>query len=246
MIATANRPREAYRGPVRFGDRSAAGRALAPMVAGLVAGGAPVVVLGLPRGGVPVAAEVARALGAPLDVLLVRKLGVPGHEELAFGALASGGVQVLNAEVVALVGLTRTQMEDVVRRETDELQRREQRYRDGRPPVPVGGRTVVVVDDGLATGATMRAAVRALRDRRAARIVVAVPVGSAPGCQAVEEDADALICCIRPRRFHAVGTWYENFAAVSDATVAELLAGHPPTPGDRWSRTEPAPPRHET
>jgi predicted phosphoribosyltransferase len=171
-----------------------------------------------------VAVEIAVALDLDLDLLLVRKLGVPGREELAFGAIASGGVQVLNPEIVVSAGLRREDVAATVERERDELDRRERRYRGDRPPAAVAGRTVVVVDDGLATGATMRAAVAALRERRAARIVVAVPVGSGDACAQVQAAADALVCPVIPRRFRAVGSWFGDFEAVGDTAVAMGLA----------------------
>jgi predicted phosphoribosyltransferase len=207
----------------RFRDRSDAGRLLAERLRAY-AGRDDVVVLGLPRGGVPVAAEIARALEAPLDVFVVRKLGVPGHEELAFGAIASGGVQVANPEVLDSAALEPDDVAAVVARERTELARREERYRGGRPPAAVRGRTVVVVDDGLATGATMRAAVAALREAGAARIVVAVPVASGEAATHLAEAADVLVCPAVPRRFRAGGAWYADFAAVGDAEVAALLA----------------------
>jgi putative phosphoribosyl transferase len=208
-------------------DRADAGRRLAPRIAdalGAVGAPEPAVVLALPRGGVPVAVEVAAALRAPLDILLVRKLGVPGREELAFGAIASGGVRVLNPEVVAAAELGDDDIEAVAASEGAELARREARYRGGRPPASVEGRTVVVVDDGLATGATMRAAVAALRRRAAARIVAAVPVGSDDACAMLATAADVVVCPLVPRRFRAVGAWYYDFAAVDDAEVAAALA----------------------
>ena len=217
-----------------YEDRADAGRQLAPLVAAVLPpGGGGALVVALPRGGVPVAVEIAEALRLELDLLLVRKLGVPGREELAFGAIASGGVQVLNLEVLALATPDPHAVAAVVERERAELARREQRYRGDRPPAAVADRTVVVVDDGLATGATMRAAVASLRDRRAARIVVAVPVGADEACALAEREADALVCPAIPRRFRSVGTWYADFAPVGDAEVADLLfsfasPGRPP------------------
>lgn len=179
--------------------------------------------LGLARGGVPVAYEVAIALGLPLDVLLVRKLGVPDHEELAFGAIAGGGVRVLNAEVVAEARLTPAQIEAVTAAEQLELARREQAYRgDAATPLELRDRTAIVVDDGLATGATMRAALRAVT-RQGATTVAAVPVGAGSTCAALRSCADAVVCMLTPPRFVAVGNWYKDFAPTSDAEVRELL-----------------------
>ncbi|MFP2957247.1 phosphoribosyltransferase [Myxococcus sp. 1LA] len=181
-------------------------------------------VLALPRGGVPVGAEVARALGVPLDVFLVRKLGTPGHEELAMGAIASGGVRVLNREVVDELNIHREQIEDATRRESLELQRREQSYREGRPPPDVRGRTVILVDDGLATGTTMRAAVAALRIQGPASIIVAVPVAAEESCQSLAQVADEVICVQMPEPFYSVGLWYRDFAQTEDDEVRALLA----------------------
>jgi predicted phosphoribosyltransferase len=181
-------------------------------------------VLGLPRGGVPVAAEVADALPAPLDVFTVRKLGVPGHEELALGAIASGGVRVLNQDVVDSLGISTEQLEAVSSRELDELQRREQAYRGDRPPVQLRDRTAIVVDDGLATGATMRAATEALRRRGAAGIVVAVPIAPVQTAQMLREHATDVVCPYTPEPFTAVGRWYRDFSPVADAEVRELLS----------------------
>jgi putative phosphoribosyl transferase len=181
------------------------------------------VVLGLPRGGVPVAFEVAAALDAPLDVFLVRKLGVPGHEELAMGAIASGGIRVLNERVVQAIGIDERELEAVTRRELAELERRERRYRDDRDAPDVSGRTVVVVDDGLATGSTMRAAVEALRRLRAPRIVVAVPVGAPQTCAAFEQHADVVVCLQTPQDMQAVGAWYDDFSPTEDDEVCALL-----------------------
>jgi predicted phosphoribosyltransferase len=226
-----------------FADREAAGRALAAPIARRLAGTERPIVLALPRGGVPVAAQVADALDAPLDVVLVRKLGVPGHEELAFGALATGGVSVLNERVVDMAGLEPDVMRAVAAREGAELERRERRYRGDRPPVDVTGATAVVVDDGLATGATMRAAVAALRRRGAARILAAAPVGSPDACDRLEGEADAVICLRRPRAFRAVGAWYGDFSEVDDAEVAALLAAHPSRLAPAGSSGAPTTPR---
>jgi len=181
-----------------------------------------VVVLGLPRGGVPVAFEVARALGAPLDVLVVRKLGVPGHEELAFGAVASGGLRVLNPEVAG--GLPPAVVDDVTARQRQELATREALYRGDRPPLDLDGRTVLVVDDGLATGASMRAAVAAIRGHGPAAIVVAVPVGAAQTCERLRSEANEVVCALTPVPFRAVGAWYEDFFPTTDEEVRSLLA----------------------
>jgi putative phosphoribosyl transferase len=206
----------------RFRDRAQAGRVLAERLA-QYAGRDDVLVLGLPRGGVPVAAEVARALGAPLDVFLVRKLGLPGQEELAMGALASGGALVLNEELVEALRLPPSLIEQVARREEEELRRRVELYRGARPPPEVAGKTVVLVDDGLATGSTMRAAVAALRRLEPARIVVAVPTAPVSTCEELRPEVDELICARTPQPFYAVGVWYENFDQVGDDEVRELL-----------------------
>ena len=206
-----------------FPNRADAGRRLAEKLE-QYAGRDDVIVLGLPRGGVPVAYEVAQRLGVPLDVFIVRKLGVPGFEELALGAIASGGVRVLNDDVVRVLPNASELVESVTARETAELQRREQAYRDGRPPPELRGRVVILVDDGLATGATMRAAVAALRQLGAAKIVVAVPVGAADTCRELEEEVDEIVCAMAPEWFQAVGQFYEDFSQTSDDEVRELLA----------------------
>ncbi len=205
-----------------FEDRRAAGKALAAKLAGY-AGRSDVLVLGLPRGGVPVAAQVAAALDAPLDVLLVRKLGVPGHEEFAMGAIASGGIVDLDEDVVHQLGLTGAQIQGVLRRESLELERRERAYRRDRAPPAIHGKTVIVVDDGLATGSTMRAAVSALRKQQPARIVVAVPVASPEACVELARQADECVCVLRPEPFHAVGLWYHDFTATTDEEVVDWL-----------------------
>lgn len=206
-----------------FCDRSEAGRLLATKLLAY-AGEPDVVVLGLPRGGVPVAFEVAQILAAPLDVFLARKLGVPGHEELAMGAVASGGVRVLNHDVVDRLGIAPEEIDAVVAREVAELARREQLYRGGRPPPEVDGRTVILVDDGLATGATMRAAIAALRQLGPARIVVAVPTAARDICAELKNQADDVICYMTPEPFFAVGRWYEDFGQTTDREVGALLA----------------------
>jgi predicted phosphoribosyltransferase len=205
-----------------FHDRSDAGRRLGARLEDY-AGRADVIVLGLPRGGIPVAYEVARRLGAPLDVFVVRKLGVPGQEELAMGAIASGGVRVLNEEVVEELGLSLREVADVEEHERAELERRERDYRGDRPPLDVRGRVVVLVDDGLATGATMRAAVAALRRLSPSQIVVAVPVADPSVCEALEGEADDVLCAVRPDPLVAVGLWYEDFTQTTDQEVRALL-----------------------
>jgi predicted phosphoribosyltransferase len=205
-----------------FRDRADAGRQLARKL-GRYAGRSDVVVLGLPRGGVPVAYEVARALRAPLDVFLVRKLGVPGHEELAMGAIASGGVRVLNEEAVRKLDISEEVLDEVAAEEGRELERRERAYRDGRPPPVVRGKIVTLVDDGLATGSTMRAAVAALRRLGPSRIVVAVPVGAPETCAELGEEADESVCAHMPDPFLAVGLWYEDFSQTTDEEVHDLL-----------------------
>jgi predicted phosphoribosyltransferase len=206
-----------------FKNRSEAGQRLAEKLASY-ADRPNVIVLALPRGGVPVAFEVACALGAPLDVFIVRKLGLPGHEEYAMGAIASGGVRVLNEEVMRAVRIPPQMIEAVTQRELRELERREREYRGGRPPPDVRGKTVILVDDGLATGATMQAAVKALRQMRPGRLVVAVPTGSPQTCEQLRSEADEVICAIEPEPFHAVGLWYEDFSQTSDEEVRDLLA----------------------
>jgi putative phosphoribosyl transferase len=210
------------RDPERFADREQAGRLLADLVASEV-GRDEVVVLALPRGGVPVAFQVALVLRAPLDVLLVRKLGVPWQPELAFGAIASGGVIVVNDDHVRALGLPPEAVEAVADRERAELERGEGLYRYGRPPADVRGRTVVVVDDGIATGSTMRAALASLAGRGATRRIVASPVAAAETIRTLEREADAVICVRTPAQFGAVGEWYDDFAPVSDSDVRRLL-----------------------
>src|SRR5216110_4089093 len=205
-----------------FANRTEAGRQLAEKLDKYV-GRDDVIVLGLPRGGVPVAYEVAKRLRAPLDVFIVRKLGVPGFEELAAGAIASGGVRVLNEDVVRALLNADQLIESVTEKETVELERREQTYRDGRPAPELRDRVVILVDDGLATGATMRAAVAALRQRGVAKIVVAAPVGAPETCRELEQEADETICAITPEFFQAVGQYYEDFSQTSDEEVRELL-----------------------
>src|SRR6202158_677632 len=209
--------------PGLFRDRRDAGRLLAERLAAF-SNRRDVLVLALPRGGVPVAYEVARALGAPLDVFVVRKLGVPGYEELAMGAVATGGVRVLNDQLVERLGIPDHVIDAVVARERQELARRERLYRSGRPPPDARGRTVILVDDGLATGATMHAAIQALRQQQPARIVVAVPTASPETCEEMRAEVDDVICAITPEPFHAVGLWYQDFSQTTAQEVRDLLA----------------------
>ncbi len=206
-----------------FSDRIDAGRLLADRLRAY-ANRPDVVVLGLPRGGVPVAYEVARALNAPLDVFIVRKLGVPGHEELAMGAIATGGVRVLNEDVVQELGIPPDVIETVTDREHRELLRRERLYRDDRPAPTVLSRIAILVDDGLATGASMRAAAIALRHLGPQRIVIAVPVGAAPTCADLRAVADEVVCLATPEPFWGLGYWYEDFSQTTDQEVHDLLA----------------------
>jgi predicted phosphoribosyltransferase len=206
-----------------FRDRSDAGRVLATHLAAY-AGRPDVLVLALPRGGVPVAFEVAQALGAALDVFLVRKLGVPGHEELAMGAIASGGVRVVNPTIVHDLRIDQATIDAVAAREEQELARREAAYRGGRPEPAVAGRTAILVDDGLATGATMRAAIAALRQQGPGRIVVAVPVAAAVTCDELRGEVDEVVCVRAPQMFYAVGAWYDDFSPTTDAEIHDLLA----------------------
>jgi putative phosphoribosyl transferase len=210
--------------PEPYRDRRHAGAELAARL-GHLKGRNDVVVLALPRGGVPVAFEVARALDAPLDVFLVRKLGLPGHRELAMGAIASGGVRVLNDDVVGWYRIPEQTINAVAREEQTELERRERAYREGRPPIDLQGKIVVLVDDGLATGSTMKAAVEAARAHAPARIIVAVPVGSPSTCREFAEIADEIVCARTPDHFAAVGQWYRDFSQTSDEEVRELLHG---------------------
>jgi predicted phosphoribosyltransferase len=205
-----------------FRDRRDAGECLARLLRGYREC-SDVLVLGLPRGGVPVAARVAEALGAPLDVVVVRKLGVPGFEELAMGAIASGGVRLLNHEVVRELRISKAAIDTVAAREAVELERRERAYRGDRPTIDAAGRTVILVDDGLATGSTMRAAVAAMREREAARVIVAVPVAPVSTCRELEPLVDRLVCAVRADDFLSVSHWYEDFTQISDEEVRSLL-----------------------
>jgi predicted phosphoribosyltransferase len=217
-----------------FDDRRDAGRRLAELLLRSRPAG-DIVVLGLPRGGVPVAWEIARALDATLDVFLVRKLGTPGHPELAMGAIASGSTRVINEDVVNALAIAPEQIETVARREQAELERRDSVYRQGRVLTPLTSRTVILVDDGLATGSTMKAAVQAVRQHAPARVIVAVPVGAPETCRALRELADEVICAETPSSFSAVGQWYRDFSQTTDDEVIALLStsqqhpAHPPS-----------------
>jgi len=212
-----------------FIDRRDAGRVLASRLT-KYAGRDDVIVLALPRGGVPVAYEVASALGVPMDVFLVRKLGTPGHRELAMGAIASGGVRVLNEDVVHWYGISPSAIERIAREEEEELERRERAYRDDRPPSDFTNKAVILIDDGLATGSTMRAAAQAVRARRPARVVIAVPVGAPQTCAELAAVADEVICVRMPEPFSAVGQWYLNFNQTDDDEVRDLLQKSSVTP----------------
>jgi predicted phosphoribosyltransferase len=208
---------------MKFKNRSDAGRFLATRLTDY-ADRPDTLVLALPRGGAPVAYEVAAALNAPMDVFLVRKLGLPGHQELAMGAIASGGVRALNDDVIQSYGIPARLIDEVTAREEQELMRRELLYRDGRPPRSTRGRVAILVDDGLATGSTMRAAAGALRLQRPAMTVVAAPVASSEACEDLRGEADEVVCGATPDPFYAVGLWYEDFSQTTDDEVRELLA----------------------
>jgi putative phosphoribosyl transferase len=208
---------------MRFNDRREAGQRLADKLM-TYATQKEVVVLALPRGGVPVAYEVAQRLKAPLDVFLVRKLGVPQQPELAFGAIASGNIQMLNPRIVKAYHISPETVEQVAAMEQQELQRREKTYRDARPAPDVSGKTVILIDDGLATGATVRAAAQALRLRKPGQLVVAVPVAAESACQAIKQEVDAIVCAVTPNPFYGVGKWYDDFSQTTDEEVQQLLA----------------------
>lgn len=205
-----------------FTDRAHAGRMLAERLKAY-ANRKDVAVLGIPRGGVPVAFEIAEALGVPLDIFVARKLGVPSQEELAFGAIASGGVRVLDPEIIGAVGISEADIEEVTARERTELERREHLYRGGRAPLDIRGRTAILVDDGIATGSSLRAAIAALRHLEPSRLVVAAPVAPLSTCLRLRQEVDDLVCVEMPRSFRAIGEFYEDFGQVTDQAVTDLL-----------------------
>lgn len=205
-----------------FQDRAQAGRALAAQLKAYE-NQRNILVLGVPRGGVPVAFEVAAKLHAPLDVFVVRKLGVPGHVELGFGAIASGGMRFLDTSIVQAVGISDQDIAEITATETRELERREHAYRGGRSPLTVEGRTVILVDDGIATGSSMQVAITALREMKVSRLVVAVPVAPVSTCRRLKTQLDDLVCVQMPRFFQAIGEFYEDFSQVSDQEVTDLL-----------------------
>jgi predicted phosphoribosyltransferase len=214
-----------------FSNRRDAGRLLAKKLEHY-ANFPDVVVLALPRGGVPVAYEIARAIQAPLDVFIVRKLGVPGHEELAMGAIASGGIQVMNHDIVGRLGINSAAIAAVIQKEQHEIARQETQFREARAPLACRGSVVILVDDGLATGATMRVAIAALKTKEPARLVVAVPVGALETCRQIQREVDEFACGYCPENLHAVGAWYEDFSPVSDETVRHLLKPAPVVAGN--------------
>lgn len=211
-------------GEQRYRDRRAAGKILGSLLRERVGSAHESVVLALPRGGVPVGFEVARALEAPLDVFVVRKLGMPGQPELAMGAIASGGFEVLNESLIAELGITDREIAAIAHHEEAELGRREALYRANREPLEVQGRVSILVDDGLATGFTMRAAIAAVRQRAAGQLIVAVPVGAEETCAELAAEVDAIVCPLQPEHLHAVGFWYDDFSPTSDDEVQECLA----------------------
>jgi putative phosphoribosyl transferase len=219
-----------------YRDRADAGRILGEELRKELPEPGDALVLALPRGGVPIGFEVARLLGLPLDLMLVRKLGLPVQPELGMGAIASGGIRILNPEVVAMGGVDEATIERVERRERAELDRRSRAYRDDRAPPAIDGRTVILVDDGVATGSTMLAAIRAIRTRKPARVVVAVPVASPEVVARLGDEADLVVCPLQPSFFFAIGAWYEDFPQLTDEEVRDIL-------GRAWQDEEPAVPR---
>ena len=206
----------------QFKDRRDAGRVLAQGLSAY-AGRSDVIIFALPRGGVLVAYEVAKVLNAPLDIFVVRKLGLPGHEELAIGAIASGGIRVLNEDIIQALDVPERMVNLVTQQELQELQRREESYRGNRPPLDAHGKTVILIDDGLATGASMRAAVTGVRTQNPRRIVVAVPTAASESYDALESEVDEIVCCMTPEPFLGVGRWYEDFSQVTDEEVRAFL-----------------------
>lgn len=206
----------------KFMDRYEAGKLLAELLKHYEKN-ENAIVLALPRGGVPVAYEIAKKLSLPLDVFIVRKLGVPGHEELAMGAIATGGITVFNDEIIESLTIPKFEMDQVIQSEKQELQRRDTLYRDNRPFPVLDGKTIILVDDGIATGATIKAAIKALRQQKPANIVVAIPVAAFSTCEEIAKLVDKMICPLKPHEFYAVGVWYENFSQTSDEEVFELL-----------------------
>lgn len=210
----------------KFFDRHEAGRVLAEQLKPY-SKSSNAIVLALPRGGVPVAYEIAKALSIPLDVFIVRKLGVPGHEELAMGAIATGGMIVFNEEIVRDLHISKPAIDQVIQSEQQELQRRELSYRGNRPFPTLQNKTIILVDDGIATGATMRAAIKALHQQNPSKMIMAVPVAAFETCVEMEKLVDKIICPLKPHQFYAVGAWYENFPQTSDEEVFELLKTNP-------------------
>jgi predicted phosphoribosyltransferase len=208
-----------------FANRSEAGRSLAWRLEKF-ANRDDVLILGIPRGGVPVAYEIARALHIPLDVLVLRKLGVPGHEELAFGAIALGGTRVLDRHILRNIGISAAEVEAVTARERDELLRREEKFRGDSPPLSLAGKAVILVDDGIATGASLLAGIRAVRTMAPAKLIVAVPVAPAETCERLADEVDEIVCVATPEPFGAVGQFYDDFSEVHDEDVIRLLAEH--------------------
>lgn len=207
----------------KFRNRAEAGKLLARQLT-IYANRNDLLVLGLPRGGVPVAFEIAKKLNAPLDICLVRKIGVPDHEELAMGAIASGGVRVLNYDVINSLGIDRQIIDEVTAKELQELQRRDRAYRGDRPLPEIKNRTVILVDDGIATGSTMRAAIAILRPQQPQRLIVAVPVAPPSTCEQLQAEVDEIVCLDMPESLYAIGLWYDDFSQTTDAEVHELLA----------------------
>ena len=207
----------------QFRDRTEAGRLLAKRLKSTYANRSDVLVLGLPRGGVPVAYEVAKVLHAPLDICIVRKLGVPGNQELAMGAIATGGIMVLNEDLVASLNISPKAIAQVVTTERQELERRDHLYRGTRPVPDLSHRTVIIIDDGIATGSTLKAALSTIKQQQPERIVVAVPVASPEICQELQDEVDEVVCLLIPERLYAIGIWYNDFSPTTDAEVSNLL-----------------------